>query len=511
MAVSERGIGFRLTRHFSLIMLAATVAVTALVVLFNRDIALTHLKELGESRNVTLAQAFANSIWPRFAAHVTTATDTTAETLRAHPQTAALERDLIALKGDLPVLKVKIYNRVGTTIYSSDPTQIGEDKSDNPGFIGASDGTVRSELTHRGRFDTFEHSLYEVDVLSSYVPVREADGRVDAVLEVYTDVTPLVNRMERVQLGLMAGLVFAFGALYGVSFLVVRRGDRVLRRQHTALLANEHAMEAKADEMAAEIRRRTVAEQEARAARQQAEAANGSKSEFLANMSHELRTPLNAVIGFAEVIEKQLFGPVGSARYVAYASDIRDSGTHLLDIINDILDLSKVEAGRLELNEEDCDVAAIAASAVRLVQDRADRAGLRLEANLPLDLPRLRADSRAIKQILLNLLTNAVKYTPAGGRVAVAAALDEGGLALGVADTGIGMASEDIPRALAAFGQIDNALNRKHEGTGLGLPLVKALTEAHGGRLELESEIGVGTTATVRLPRDRVLGAGLAA
>jgi PAS domain S-box-containing protein len=240
-------------------------------------------------------------------------------------------------------------------------------------------------------------------------------------------------------------------------------------------------------------------------ARDQAESANRAKSEFLATMSHELRTPLNAIIGFSEIIGTETLGPVGSVRYRDYADDIHASGQHLLDLINDILDLSKVESGMDELHEEDVETPEIAHSVLRLVQQRAQKQGVALALELPHDPPNLRADRRKLKQILVNLLANAIKFTEAGGTVALEIRCgQDSGYVFQVTDTGIGIAREDIPKALAQFGQVDSTHSRRHEGTGLGLPLTKALVELHGGTLELESEPGRGTTVTVRFPAERI-------
>ncbi len=255
-----------------------------------------------------------------------------------------------------------------------------------------------------------------------------------------------------------------------------------------------------------EISSRVRAESEILTARKHAEIANRTKSEFLANMSHELRTPLNAIIGFSEILRHELMGPLGDPQYREYAADIHDSGIHLLSVINDILDLSKIEAGKLELMEETFEVATIVAAAMRLVKERAAAAGLSLFAELAENLPRLKADARAVKQMLLNLLANAIKFTPAGGKVSVRASLDgDGWLNIAVIDTGIGMQRNEIPKALSAFGQIDSSLARTHEGTGLGLPLVKSLVELHGGELTIDSELGNGTIVTINMPPERVI------
>ena len=241
-------------------------------------------------------------------------------------------------------------------------------------------------------------------------------------------------------------------------------------------------------------------------AKEQADFANRSKSEFLANMSHELRTPLNAIIGFAEIIKAQMFGPVGRDQYVEYAADIFDSGQLLLSLINDILDMSKIEAGKRALADANLNIEQIVQSVVRLVMSRAKLSKLHLNIRVPKDLPGLRGEERALKQILTNLLTNAIKFTPEGGDVTLSAGVDDDGrMNIMIEDTGIGIASEDIQVALAPFGQIESALSRTHQGTGLGLPLTKALVELHDGALELQSQLGKGTTVTLIFPASRTV------
>ncbi|KPP80711.1 MAG: two-component system, cell cycle sensor histidine kinase PleC [Oceanicaulis sp. HLUCCA04] len=230
-----------------------------------------------------------------------------------------------------------------------------------------------------------------------------------------------------------------------------------------------------------------------------AEEANRSKSEFLANMSHELRTPLNAIIGFSEMMQKQIFGPLGHDRYIEYAGDIHNSGGHLLSLINDILDMSKIEAGKLTLQTEPLDPAEIIAQCVRFIGARVQEKSLQVRTECA-DLPEVEADPRALKQILLNLLSNAVKFTPQGGRIFVRGFEAADGIVLQVADTGIGIAEEDLPRLGRPFEQIESQHSKSYQGSGLGLALSKSLIELHGGELRIDSVLGKGTTISFTIP-----------
>jgi cell cycle sensor histidine kinase DivJ len=249
-----------------------------------------------------------------------------------------------------------------------------------------------------------------------------------------------------------------------------------------------------------DITERKAHEAELIEARDLAESASRAKSSFLANMSHELRTPLNAIIGFSEVMTREMFGPVGSAKYLEYSRLIHESGGHLLELINSVLDMSKIEAGKLELFEECFPLEDTAESALRVVKIQAERGGIAVRLSIAPGATTIFADKRAIKQMLINLLTNAIKYTPRGGEVRVQAIRDGQGVEISIADTGVGISAKDLDRLGKPFEQVEGEHVRAKEGTGLGLALVKALSALHGGDAVLESILGEGTTVRIRLP-----------
>ena len=276
-------------------------------------------------------------------------------------------------------------------------------------------------------------------------------------------------------------------------FVVTRRG------RYLGIVTGEGLLRSKVDLAMAR-------ESDLQCALSAATASAKAKGDFLALMSHELRTPLNAIIGFSEVMGSELFGPLGHARYKEYSRDVHGAGKHLLALINDILDLSKAEAGKFDMVDEEIVTADLLAEASRLVRRRAEEAGLKLQHRFAPGLPNLVADRLRLKQVLLNLLSNAIKFTPAGGTVTLGADYCDGGEChVTVRDTGIGMAPEAIPLALEPFRQIASPLARNHEGTGLGLSLAKSLIECHGGRLELESVLNQGTKARLFLPAARCI------
>ncbi len=285
--------------------------------------------------------------------------------------------------------------------------------------------------------------------------------------------------------------VIALLAIWGTAALLV-----AVKRREIAQGRGRRALAARVHDQAAALA----------ATQAHAELAQRSRSEFFAQMGHELRTPLNAIIGFSEIIKDEIFGPVGSARYREYLHDINESGHHLLGLVNDLMDIAKLELGKTVLEEAPVELSELIRASVAAAAAAAQAGGVALETAIPDDLAQLRADGPKLRQVLDNLLSNAVKFTASGGTVTVSAwASADAGFVLQIADDGIGMALKDIPVALAPFGQIDNPLRQRHEGSGLGLPLTKALVELHAGSFDLQSEPGAGTKVTLRFPPERVI------
>ncbi|MER0239008.1 HAMP domain-containing sensor histidine kinase [Fulvimarina sp. MAC8] len=353
-------------------------------------------------------------------------------------------------------------------------------------FLECQDCTaMRFELFH---FAALIMAIAMTAMISStlrfVVPIAFAPLVLGLSLETYTNPDPISSAMQGVVIGAVPFFAFVAEAL--------RRGA-VARVRH----------QAEKDELIGELERSRVLSDEAR---RRAEDANLAKSQFLATMSHELRTPLNAILGFSEVMMNEIFGPIGSPNYKEYLADIHSSGKHLLGVINEILDLSRVEAGQYALNEEAVDLSTIAADCASTVRLRAEDKRISLQMQFEEGLPSLWGDERALRQIVLNLLSNAVKFTPKGGEIVLRVGWTAGGgQYVGVSDNGAGIPEDEIPTVLASFGQGSNAIKSAEQGTGLGLPIVQALVKLHDGQFELSSREGKGTDVIAVFPHSRVL------
>ncbi|MCI0577896.1 MAG: cell wall metabolism sensor histidine kinase WalK [Chloroflexi bacterium] len=479
---------FKLLRYFTLTSLVAFVVVAILLGLFYRQTAVRDLMTVAESRNVTLTQAFANTIWPEFAPFLTSASTIETGALRSHPETARLRQAVLAQMQGTSVVKVKIYSLDGRTVFSTEAAQIGEDKSDNAGFLAARSGQVASELTHRDAFSAFEGEIEDRDVFSSYLPIRRQNaGPVEGVFELYTDLTPLLADISRTQRMVIGGVVVILGLLYGVLFLIVRRADTILRQQYQGGKAAAEALQA---------------------AKEAAEAANRAKSEFVSLVSHELKTPMTAIKGYLDLLNS---GRVGSLndKQTNFLGTINANVERMTKLISDLDDLSRIEAGLLSLELDSVAVNEIVREVAEALNGQVEARQQNLILQLDDNLPPVQADRDRLSQILFNLISNAYKYTPPGGLITVRTKFPATNQLPGsnhhmvhvsVQDTGIGLSPEDQDKVFQKFFRSADEEAHKVSGTGLGLNITRHLVEVQGGHIWFESKYREGTTFHFTIP-----------
>jgi two-component system cell cycle sensor histidine kinase PleC len=473
---------FRLTRSFATVAALVMVAAALLISAFHWFWSLGELEKMGEQNNVNVARVLSNVLWARSGPLMETLASVDRETLKDRPEVKQLRADIMSFIEDAPIYRVKIFDRDGDIIFSTDPNQIGWNVRERPGFATAITGVVKNELARKNSFSLTESVTVDRDLMSSYIPIyRNGPGtEIVGVFEVYDDVTIFLRDINRgIALQVVLVLLTTLG-VYLVLIWYVRRGDQLIRDEHERSLELVH----------------NVA---------RAEAASKAKSQFLANMSHELRTPLNSVIGFAEILSSEGFGPLGDKRYLSYAKEIGDGGRNLLTIINNTLDLSKIELGTADVAFRPVDPVAVVRGAVQQLDRQIQDSGVAVSMEIDPRVPAMQSDETKLKQILLNVISNGLKFTPSGGRVTikVVASGDDRLVRFEISDTGIGISADDVPIALAPFGQVDSALNRRYQGAGLGLPLAKGLAELLGGTLEIAGAPGSGTTVAIILPAQR--------
>ena len=448
-----------LTGRVALICGAIIVAAGIALSYGGRQNSSSDLQTMAERNNVALTKAFANAIWPRYAEFLNAAKSLETATLRDHPTTAQLRAEYS--------LKFPMGNK-------------------NAGFLAAKSGHIVSELSHRDTFSAFEQEIVNRDVLASYIPIvvgTGQDNRVEGVFEVYYDLTELLARVQQSSNRQSLIVFLTLGVLYLLLLTLIFQRDRVVARQHRENLA-----------LAAEA---AAASEE-----------NRMKSEFLANMSHELRPPLNAILGFSDSMRSEIFGPLGVDRYRVYLNDIWDSGQHLLGIVDDVLDMSKIEVGTQELEPVELRLEDVFDHCTRIMAPACDQKAISLATSCPAGGVRFDADERRVNQIMLNVVSNAVKFSPECSTIELSGEITEdGSLVIAVRDHGCGIAEEDIETVFKPFGQVAGTYARSHGGTGLGLPISKSFAELHGGTLKIASVPGEGTKVMILFPPERVKAA----
>lgn len=469
-----------MTRRFALASLPVMLVVVGFLLLIYRQAMEVIIVTATENVAASFTQVFTNELWSRYSAFLTDADDLPADLIRQHAITRRIHNDIRDLTTQTEVVKIKLYAPSGKTVFSTDPSQIGGDYSRNERFLLAMTGENVSQFSLRERFDAIDGRRSDIWVLGTYVPIRDrASHHIVGVMEVYTDVTPTVSEFlyGKPMLFIAVFIPLALAATFLFQMIVVTVSEGRLLRENKLRL--------------------TLVQRIATV-----EMANQAKTTFLANMSHELRTPLNAIIGFADVISKQLLGPRATTRYQEYAQDIGNAGRHLSSLIDDILDLAKVEAGRMVVRPTSVNPGVVADAALNLLKQSADAAAVTLDRVIPPDLPTMETDEVKLRQVILNIVSNAIANTPAGGyvRLTLAAELDDNTVTFEVQDNGSGMSEDEIATALEMFGQIERDGIKKPSGTGLGLPLSKRFVELIGGSFAIESRTGAGTSVRFRIP-----------
>jgi two-component system cell cycle sensor histidine kinase PleC len=455
--------------------------------------------------NSKLASVYKDIIWERHPHVVTKISTMKYEELVTTPEFINFAKASIDFFDSLDFIKVNFYDEGGNVFLSTNSLKLDDEDSGIYGSLYKSlsisldqvflnnhmDGTKALENAYFGEPTNQLLPRAQVEkigvilgslIVKSYIPLIETDGNkktVKGIIEIITDTSKAMETITYLERRVFIIFLAVFIIFFAIVVYNTHNAQKIIDRQHEM---NRMLEEAKI----------------------KAETESSEKTEFLANISHELRTPLNAIIGFSEIIQSEAYGAIGILQYKDYINDINNSGKHLLSVINDILDFSKASADKLKVERIEVDLTRIALASMRFVKPRADSNQVKLIEQVPEEHIIIKADPKRLKQALLNLLSNAVKFTPEGGSVTLVIAKDEFNefVYIKVIDTGIGIAEKDIPKALSSFGQVDNKLSRKYEGTGLGLPLTKKLIELMQGEFDIKSTLGQGTTVTLKFKLD---------
>ena len=491
---------FKLLRYFAITSAAILVAVTILLFLLYRQTTIEEVLKSAEHGNTVLAQSLANAVWLNQADRLVPVPDHDIDGLAEQPDTLYLGEVIERLRMGLPVLKVKIFNAEGYVVYSTDPADIGLNADHNTEhFNSAQHGNTSSKFLHSSDPFSSTDEFPGRDVVETYLPMIGPDGDVHGVFELYADVTQRYTDIKAMGAALLGGLLVGSGLLYGGLLLVVRRAEKVMLSQYVSLRQSRERLVETNMALAKEIDRRVEIEAELREARDGAEAASRAKSQFLANMSHELRTPLNAVIGFSQIMVEEVMGQISPPRYRQYAEDIQNSGHHLLGLVNNVLDLARIETGRIDIDISPFDIHGLVEESARTVAGELATNCNTFRIHCPQDLGKMMSDEVKVRGVLVNLIGNAAKFTR-NGHVEVEVRRDNGGVMFRVSDNGIGMDEHRIEEMFDEFNQYDNSITRSFGGAGLGLAICRRYCEVLGGSISVESSLGEGTAVTVQLP-----------
>lgn len=468
---------FRNIRYATLIASLLLILFSIISGMYLKYYTINHIVESTYQKQAEeIARVYKQNVWDKYRAVLKVIADKPDLARRAYPEYLVYLKNSEQFFAIQSAFRVVIFDEQSNTFFNADNIETGS-------IINASDSKkafVEALSGNAASFGYIADASSKVGksgflAINTFVPLYSKDEALKAVISISYDISDHEAVINFIRFAVIFITIMATIVISAIIIINSRKVEALIERQQEA---NLEMVQAKVS----------------------AEAENSNKSTFLANVSHELRTPLNAIIGFSEMITSESLGPIGNPQYKEYVADIHHSGQHLLSLINDILDYSKVEANKLEVSIEDIDLTKMVQTSLRMLTPRAEDAKVRLVEELPSDHIILKADTKRIKQVILNILSNAVKFTPEGGAVTTKISKTESSVIIEIRDTGVGMAPQDLARALSPFGQVDSKLSKRYEGTGLGLPLTKKLVELMSGSFDMKSEVGLGTVVTITFP-----------
>ncbi|NQV98818.1 MAG: HAMP domain-containing histidine kinase [Rhodospirillales bacterium] len=473
---------FKLLPYFSAVSAAVILPAVLALSFTYRQIAVDEMVRAAEAHNVTFARMFANNLWPRLEPFIREMEGASPDQIHANPSTKKLDSAITELAKGLPVLKVKVYGRNGITVYSSDPSQIGEDKSKNLGFLTAfQDGVPASKLSYRDQFSAISGQFFDRAVVETYISIRIDNNTPAAIFELYADVTDLEARIHGTTLIIVAITLFAFVVLYGLLFLVIRHADKILKKQYADIQGNEERLHSTNESLIQ---------------------ANSAKSNFLALMNHELRTPLTSSIGSLGLLSS-LYSKDFPEQARELVEVAKRNNEALLRLVNELLDYEKVLSGTLVIETSQQEICSLVANTIKDFRGYAQTHSINFAFNESTAPAFAEVHIHRLEQILNNLLSNAAKFSEPGSEINISVYRKDGRIFVTVEDKGLGIPEGFREVLFEHFTQADTSTTRQHSGTGLGLAIVKALTEGMDGTIDFQTEVGVGTTFILSFPASK--------